>query len=709
MAIITLDSIITEAIQYIDTGYVAKSENYRIKMKFLLGQISSSFVLFGGGDANTDIISVIAQNPAKIYVGGGRVNAFDSIKFTENTIHDIDCHANNGTISVTFDGTTYTSTYSGTINKNYSMYLFANNQSGTPSMTTLGCIYGCQIYDNNELVRDYVPAMDSEGNIGLYDSITKRIYTSSSNYNFKKGIPLGVVLNGTSELTPIEYIESTGEQMICTVLSTNSNTKVVCDFEYTGENTENGVSMLFGNLGPDGQTGYYFGAEHENSIFFGDAGPVLYSSLSSYNVNRHTISLSATEILFDGDNVGGNPNVQFHLSGYMGLFSIFYSPLSDFYFYSKAKMYSCKIYEGDTLMADYKPYIYEGVAGLYNSVDKTFYPSTTTTPFIAGPEVSKVLDFESYPFGFRRRLIMNIDETSSMLPVGTTFDFPYTGTVQEITLPKGEYQLECWGAQGGTVYTTTENNGGYSTGILALDKETTLYVFVGEQPMRSYNEEGGTVNKGGWNGGGSAIVTSYDGTTTYCQGGGGGTDIALVKSSMQYVNYMTERSQESLLSRIIVAGGGAGMSDYNTGYKFHGGGINGGDGFNYFGGTQYSGGQFGGTAYENNSKYGEFGFGAKASNASNYKYGPSGGGGGWYGGGVLNDVSDTSKYYIYGCGGGSGFVNISSNAQYRPSGYTGLELKSGETIAGNEYILSPTGETEKGHIGNGFARITVLK
>jgi hypothetical protein len=30
-------------------------------------------------------------------------------------------------------------------------------------------IYSCQIYDNDILIRDYIPAKDSSNNVGLYD------------------------------------------------------------------------------------------------------------------------------------------------------------------------------------------------------------------------------------------------------------------------------------------------------------------------------------------------------------------------------------------------------------------------------------------------------------------------------------------------------------------------------------------------------------
>ena len=174
---------------------------------------------------------------------------------------------------------------------------------------------------------------------------------------------------------------------------------------------------------------------------------------------------------------------------------------------------------------------------------------------------------------------------SQGLPAGTTFDFDYTGTVQEIELPKGRYKLQCWGAQGGDSYEgdwTTGSNGGYSEGILNLTSPTTLYAFVGGK-----GSTGSTTSmvNGGWNGGGASVgksfysVTDRSGSlvnvgdqkittittgTSYPASGGGATDFATVTSDMSLSNWMTNRSSSSLLSRCIVAGGGAGGSYINN-------------------------------------------------------------------------------------------------------------------------------------------------
>lgn len=113
------------------------------------------------------------------------------------------------------------------------------------------------------------------------------------------------------------------------------------------------------------------------------------------------------------------------------------------------------------------------------------------------------------------------------IKVGDILNFAYTGAVQSITLPKGKFQLECWGAQGG--YRSSNSyggKGGKSYGILTLAKPTILYIYVGGS-----GRTGGT--SGGFNGGGSR--SSY-------YGGGGASDIRI--------------GTDSLYARVIVAGGG---------------------------------------------------------------------------------------------------------------------------------------------------------
>lgn len=163
-----------------------------------------------------------------------------------------------------------------------------------------------------------------------------------------------------------------------------------------------------------------------------------------------------------------------------------------------------------------------------------------------------------------RAVELLVKQKGKTLPAGTMYNYSYTGSVQQVTLPAGRYKLQCWGAQGGNSYSYSGvgSKGGYSEGMLTLTQTTTLYIFVGG---KGGNGSSTSVVNGGWNGGGGSVgKSSYNSGDEYgisypaC--GGGATDIATVTSGMSYSGNRTNRSNASLLSRCIVAGGGAGAS-----------------------------------------------------------------------------------------------------------------------------------------------------
>lgn len=430
-----------------------------------------------------------------------------------------------------------------------------------------------------------------------------------------------------------------------------------------------------------------------------------------------------------------------------------------------------------------------------------FFNEDISTLFVGGKEVSAVYmgSEQVWPVG---------------LPVGTVFNFSYTGNVQSVELPKGKYKLQCWGAQGGTSYGSSNgagSKGGYSEGIITLTEKTTLYVFVGGQGSRGSSS---SLVNGGWNGGGASVgYSGYNsgGTNGYSYPacGGGATDISTVTSDMSYSSGRTNRSSASLLARCIVAGGGAGGSyrytsstststywetvetysastssgQYASSYGYYAAwgylGVSVGQVYDVYvssgngnytiswynssgwagevwnksltipsgctriawgicsnsagvtvsgslqrqettpttsnssgysnksqqGGGTSGRGQYPGTQTSAGTG-GGFGYGANQT-TTNYRYDAGAGGGGWYGGGT--GYSDSSTSYVNYSGGGSGFVNTAANASSRPSGYTGLQLDSGTTTAGNTSHPSTSGGTETGHSGNGYARITVIE
>ena len=269
---------------------------------------------------------------------------------------------------------------------------------------------------------------------------------------------------------------------------------------------------------------------------------------------------------------------------------------------------------------------------------------------------------------------------------GSVMNFDYTGSVQTATLAPGTYKLECWGAQGGTYSSYIGGYGGYSKGTITLTEATTVYISVGGAGSSSSTAAG-------FNGGGTGISSG--------RGGGGATDVRI--------------GQNSLYSRVIVAGGGggAGVTSANANPCGCGGGEYGGDGYynnttgSYTTGQNRSGGSASQTAGGITWSTGTQATFGQGGNASGYSCG--GGGGGWYGGGGAYD-SDSDSDGRWG-GGGSGYVYTSSTAKNYPNGCllnSTHYLTNAQTIAGNTSFTSPTGSAETGHTGSGFCRITNL-
>ena len=151
--------------------------------------------------------------------------------------------------------------------------------------------------------------------------------------------------------------------------------------------------------------------------------------------------------------------------------------------------------------------------------------------------------------------------------------FDYTGAEQTLPIQAtGYYQLEAWGAEGGS--STNDGNvsntkaggkGGYSTVIYKLDANTTLYVYCGGRGANCNSDNTGGV--GGWNGGGAGGTAKSD--YNYMGGGGGGGATHIATSQIGYIYYNNNSDYNYLFTGdannptaksdlLLVAGGGGG-------------------------------------------------------------------------------------------------------------------------------------------------------
>lgn len=225
-----------------------------------------------------------------------------------------------------------------------------------------------------------------------------------------------------------------------------------------------------------------------------------------------------------------------------------------------------------------------------------------------------------------------------------------TRSQQSFDLSPGRYKLYCWGGDGG-IHASRVNatRGGYAEGILSLQKMTPIHVNVGGAGVydclisRDYVFQ--LKPDLSWNGGGTPA--EY-GTYTLSRSGGGATDIRL--------------TDDSLYSRVIVAGGCGGSSD--GGFGGAGGGESGGNANGTQGTNAGPGTQTGsGVASEYQGINGGFGYGGNGYSVSGYNGGA--GGSGWYGG---SGTYPRAYYSVNRSGaGGSGYVLTAES--YKPIDY----------------------------------------
>ncbi len=110
---------------------------------------------------------------------------------------------NNGT----FTGTSYFATGN-------TLALFANNHNGAYVKTpTHSRLYSAKIWDGDELLRDFVPCVATNGVAGLYDTVSERVFFPETTA-FDPATQVGVITNVLREAAApkkrIEYVESDG-------------------------------------------------------------------------------------------------------------------------------------------------------------------------------------------------------------------------------------------------------------------------------------------------------------------------------------------------------------------------------------------------------------------------------------------------------------------------------------------------------------------
>ena len=206
--------------------------------------------------------------------------------------------------------------------------------------------------------------------------------------------------------------------------------------------------------------------------------------------------------------------------------------------------------------------------------------------------------------------------------------FSVTNGIQSFTIPfDGNYKIEAWGAQGGSVGGYSGGKGAKAEKIVNLNNGDEINVIIGQIGTSGGNGSGG--------GGGSYVVRNKTTPLVIAGGGGGATSHY---GTNGYPGLASTSGGDSSVNGYSCQGGGLGGENGTGGT---GGCASGGAGWlqngypgygnhNAQGGVKFSdGGQGGTSSHADEKPHG--GFGGGGAGSPNYGYG--GGGGGYSGGG----------------------------------------------------------------------------
>ena len=285
----------------------------------------------------------------------------------------------------------------------------------------------------------------------------------------------------------------------------------------------------------------------------------------------------------------------------------------------------------------------------------------------------------------------------------------YTCSPYRLDINPGKYRFECWGSRGNGITNNLAGIGGYTSGDIIINQSMTFYVYVG--------------NPGYFNAL-KSCPKHYNEARP-----GGATDVRLIAKDEWYDN-------ESLISRIMVAGGGGG-TEWDETIGGNGGGIEGGSSYNPYnisgekiicnGAGQTYGSECSNITVlhtdENDTTHtftktlmaipGQFGYAIDPRCEVLPEADPGGmGGGGYYAG--------TTYEYAFGGSGGSSFISghegcdaVKNNSEIithtgQSIHYSGIYFNNTRMISGNQSMPLPFSRSYGIIYDSGYFRLTIL-
>ena len=260
-------------------------------------------------------------------------------------------------------------------------------------------LYRFKIYENGQIVRDYIPCYKKSSNeIGLYDIINNKFYTNNGTGAFSKGKD---IINWSKEYQEVEYIESNGNHYIDTGYKPNPKTGVYAEYKFNDASRNQqrifGVGEITGTIdnGHFHYTYYINGSGNWAYAYNDNNGNWVNTGLKA-DINKHLLEFNVDNtrnIKIDKGKIYNSTITTNSATNSskenMYILSLNYRVGDNSGFNAYAKLYCFKIYENGQLIRDYIPCYRKSdrKTGLYDRMNNAFYSNKNDVEFNLGKEL----------------------------------------------------------------------------------------------------------------------------------------------------------------------------------------------------------------------------------------------------------------------------------------------------------------------------------
>ena len=341
-----VDYLESTGVEYIDTGIKFDGANTKIELKTYEDSLTRIHSICGD-DGNFFYYFRGTGNWAVGYKGtAANIDSYMSVGDNVFVIDKNNVYVN-GVLAKTYTATSNISSYNA---------LLFNRKT---SLVDKGAVtmYYCKIWNNDVLVRDFIPAISEDGTAFMFDKVSHTCFLNQGTGAFKY------------PAREVEYLEGTGTQYIDTGLD------YFADFEVGIQLRTNVSNKALGN-------GAYYCIQRQNSSSpnwqFTNGSGNFYNS--STRITEHHVMKWKDNKIYSDDVLLTEFTKDLNIPHRMYLYT---TGTSNKY---PNVIYFCKLWNpaDGTLVRDFVPVYKDGVLGMLDKVNNVFYTNAGTGQFLTG-------------------------------------------------------------------------------------------------------------------------------------------------------------------------------------------------------------------------------------------------------------------------------------------------------------------------------------